>query len=64
MLGLGRERLDLMAIDKDGNLVIIENRLDDSGRDMVRRAQSGPLEKIKKGLKNTNLNKELAQDAE
>ncbi|CCE25330.1 conserved protein of unknown function [Methylotuvimicrobium alcaliphilum 20Z] len=30
-----RERLDLLALDKDGNLVIIENKLDDSGRDMV-----------------------------
>ena len=30
-----RERLDLLAIDKDGNLVIIENKLDDSGRDVV-----------------------------
>lgn len=30
-----RERLDLLALDKDGNLVIIENKLDDSGRDVV-----------------------------
>lgn len=30
-----RERLDLLAIDKRGNLVIIENKLDDSGRDVV-----------------------------
>lgn len=30
-----RERLDLLAIDKDGNLVIIENKLDNSGRDVV-----------------------------
>ncbi|MAG66026.1 MAG: hypothetical protein CMK74_09150 [Pseudomonadales bacterium] len=30
-----RERLDLLALDKDGNLVIIENKLDDSGRDEV-----------------------------
>jgi hypothetical protein len=30
-----RERLDLLALDKDGNLVIIENKLDDTGRDMV-----------------------------
>jgi len=29
------ERLDLLAIDKDGNLVIIENKLDDTGRDVV-----------------------------
>ncbi len=30
-----RERLDLLAIDKAGSLVIIENKLDDSGRDVV-----------------------------
>lgn len=30
-----RERLDLLALDKDANLVIIENKLDDSGRDVV-----------------------------
>lgn len=30
-----RERLDLLALDKHGNLVIIENKLDDSGRDVV-----------------------------
>jgi hypothetical protein len=30
-----RKRLDLLALDKDGNLVIIENKLDDSGRDVV-----------------------------
>lgn len=30
-----RERLDLLALDEDGNLVIIENKLDDSGRDVV-----------------------------
>ncbi len=29
------ERLDLLALDKDGNLAIIENKLDDSGRDVV-----------------------------
>jgi hypothetical protein len=29
------ERLDLLAIDKDGVLVIIENKLDDTGRDVV-----------------------------
>jgi hypothetical protein len=30
-----RERLDLLALDTAGNLVIIENKLDDSGRDVV-----------------------------
>lgn len=30
-----RERLDLLALDKFGNLVVIENKLDDSGRDLV-----------------------------
>ena len=30
-----RERLDLLALDKNGSLVIIENKLDDSGRDVV-----------------------------
>lgn len=30
-----KERLDLLAIDKQRNLVIIENKLDDSGRDVV-----------------------------
>ncbi|GIZ09116.1 DUF4268 domain-containing protein [Flavobacterium sp. UMI-01] len=29
------ERLDLLAIDKFGNLVIIENKLDDSGKDVT-----------------------------
>lgn len=30
-----QERLDLLALDKSGGLVIIENKLDDSGRDVV-----------------------------
>ncbi|MBD3180388.1 MAG: DUF4268 domain-containing protein [Candidatus Latescibacteria bacterium] len=30
-----RERLDLLALDKQGDLVIIENKLDDSGRDVT-----------------------------
>lgn len=29
------ERLDLLAIDKKGNLVVIENKLDDSGKNVV-----------------------------
>lgn len=29
------ERLDLLALDKDGNLVIIENKLDDSGKNVT-----------------------------
>lgn len=30
-----KERLDLLALDKQGRLVIIENKLDDSGRDVT-----------------------------
>ncbi len=30
-----RERLDLLALDEKGHLVIIENKLDDSGRDVT-----------------------------
>lgn len=30
-----RERLDLLALDQNGQLVIIENKLDDSGREVV-----------------------------
>lgn len=30
-----RERLDLLALDKDGNIVVIENKLDDTGRDVT-----------------------------
>jgi len=33
--GETKERLDLLALDKLGNLVIIENKLDDSGRDVT-----------------------------
>jgi len=34
-----RERLDVLALDKNGRLVIIENKLDDSGKDVVWQAQ-------------------------
>ena len=30
-----KERLDLLALDKNGNLVVIENKLDDSGKDVT-----------------------------
>jgi RecB family endonuclease NucS len=30
-----RERLDILALDKQGSLVLIENKLDDSGRDVT-----------------------------
>jgi len=30
-----RERIDLLALDKEGRVVVIENKLDDSGRDVV-----------------------------
>ena len=30
-----RERLDLLALDKEGSLVIIEHKLDDTGRDVT-----------------------------
>jgi len=30
-----RERIDLLALDKSGNIVVIENKLDDSGRDVT-----------------------------
>lgn len=29
------ERLDLLAVDKQGNIVVIENKLDDTGRDVT-----------------------------
>ena len=30
-----RERLDLLALNKNGQIVVIENKLDDSGRDVI-----------------------------
>lgn len=33
------ERLDLLALDKQGNLVIIENKLDDTGKDVTWQVQ-------------------------
>jgi RecB family endonuclease NucS len=29
------ERLDLLGVDKQGNLVVIENKLDDTGKDVT-----------------------------
>ena len=37
-----RERLDLLALDKEGRLVVIENKLDDSGRDVPAAATVNP----------------------
>ena len=45
-----RERLDLLALDKAGKLVVIENKLDDTGRDVVWQA-------IKYAAYCSNLNK-------
>ena len=30
-----KERLDLLALDKNGNLVVIENKIDNSGKDVT-----------------------------
>jgi len=34
-LTIPRSGLDLLAIDEEGSLVVIENKLDDSGKDVV-----------------------------
>ena len=36
------ERLDLLAVDKHGSLVLIENKLDDTGRDVTWQALKYP----------------------
>jgi hypothetical protein len=36
------ERLDLLALDKQGSLVLIENKLDDTGRDVTCRPLNMP----------------------
>jgi hypothetical protein len=33
--GETKERLDLLGLDKDGSIVVIENKLDDTGKDVV-----------------------------
>lgn len=37
------ERLDILALDTDGNIVIIENKLDDSGKDVTWQAMKYAL---------------------
>ncbi|CAA0107919.1 Endonuclease NucS [Halioglobus japonicus] len=49
------ERLDLLAIDKQGALVIIENKLDDSGRDVTWQALK--YASYCSGLSKTNISK-------
>lgn len=46
-----RERLDLLALDKGGQLVVIENKLDDSGRDVTWQAlkYAAYVSSLKKG---------------
>ena len=47
-----KERLNLLALDKNGNLVIIENKLDDSGRNVVWQAMkyAGYCSSLKKKI--------------
>lgn len=53
------ERLDLLAVDKQGSLVIIENKRDDSGKDVV--WQSLKYASYCSGLSASNI-KEIYQD--
>lgn len=68
-----KERLDLLALDKQGQLVIIENKLDDSGKDVTWQAikyasycsslsKSGIVEIFEKFLGNTGKAKEIIVD--
>jgi len=67
-----KERLDLLAMDTDGNLVIIENKLDDSGRDVTWQAlkyasycsslAKEEIREIFQGYLNNMGNGELAED--
>jgi hypothetical protein len=54
-----QERLDLLALDKQGSLVVIENKLDDSGRDVV--WQSLKYASYRSGLSVANI-KAIYQD--
>lgn len=68
-----RERLDLLALDKKGSLVIIENKLDDSGSNVVWQAlkyvaycstlkKSEIIEIFQKYLRDSGRGKESASD--
>jgi len=50
-----QERLDLLALDKQGSLVIIENKLDDSGKDITWQALK--YASYCSGLSKTNITK-------
>lgn len=66
------ERLDLLALDKDGGLVIIENKLDDTGRNVVWQAlkytsycstlTTGQIIKIYQDYLDNHANGEIAKD--
>jgi hypothetical protein len=66
-----KERLDILALDKEGDLVLIENKLDDSGRDVTWQALKyasycSTLEKeqIKKIYQQYLVNRGKSEDAE